>query len=225
MKVSGKKPVAVLVSGGLDSAILLANLLKERQSIHPLYISNGNIWEKVELFWLKRYLAKLRKSTFGERLKSLVQFDLSMKDIYKNSWSVTGEKTPDKNTGAEAVFLPGKNILLLAKAAVYCSQEKIGHLALAPLQTNPFRDARRSFFNLYEQALSQGLKYPIKILTPFLSLNKKQVMLKGKDLPLHLTFSCLNPKGKKHCGRCNKCEERKQAFRLAKIPDPTHYAC
>jgi 7-cyano-7-deazaguanine synthase len=39
-----------------------------------------------------------------------------------------------------------------------------------------------------------------------------------------LTFSCLAPQGRRHCGRCNKCAERKRAFRQAGIPDPTKYA-
>jgi 7-cyano-7-deazaguanine synthase len=42
--------------------------------------------------------------------------------------------------------------------------------------------------------------------------------------PFHLSFSCLQPHGLRHCGRCNKCAERQLAFRKAGVPDPTTYA-
>jgi 7-cyano-7-deazaguanine synthase len=46
----------------------------------------------------------------------------------------------------------------------------------------------------------------------------------GDGLPLELTFSCLRPVGGLHCGRCNKCAERRRGFAEAGLPDPTQYA-
>ena len=50
----------------------------------------------------------------------------------------------------------------------------------------------------------------------------KSDMLIG--VPLALTLSCMNPQGDRHCGRCSKCRERQDAFRVAGLPDPTEYA-
>ena len=55
-------------------------------------------------------------------------------------------------------------------------------------------------------------------------MNKQQVMALGRNLPLELTFSCIAPAGGLHCGRCNKCAERQNAFRDAGITDKTSYA-
>ena len=46
----------------------------------------------------------------------------------------------------------------------------------------------------------------------------------GRGVPLELTFSCFAPSGDRHCGRCNKCAERKGAFALIAAEDPTEYA-
>ena len=219
MQKSSQK-IAVLTSGGLDSAILLKKLLGEGNVIFPIYVSSGNIWESAETKWLRRYLKAIRHP----KLKPLVSLMFPIGDIYKNFWSVSGRHVPGENSKDEAVYLPGKNILLIAKAAIHCAQNKIRKIALAPLKTNPFCDAKRSFFDQYERALSSGLGFPLKILTPFLALTKKEVMRLGKEFPLALTFSCLNPKGNLHCGRCNKCAERKKAFQSAEIKDPTRYA-
>jgi 7-cyano-7-deazaguanine synthase len=48
-------------------------------------------------------------------------------------------------------------------------------------------------------------------------------MERGRDLPLDLTFSCIDPKDGRHCGDCNKCDERRQAFAMAGMEDPTPY--
>ena len=230
--MSRNKKIAVLISGGLDSSILVHNLLKKRWTVQPIYIQQGHVWERAELAWLKQFL----KAIGSPQLKPLVLLSLPTQDLYQTHWSVTGEKTPGAQSHDKKVYLPGKNILLTAKASVFCALKKIPVLALAPLKTNPFPDASPSFFNSMGKICSKGLNYKLKIDTPFLKLSKKEVMKRGRALPLHLTFSCLNPhpplslrerdrvRGYIHCGRCNKCTERKRAFRNSGIIDKTCYA-
>ncbi len=215
------KEIAVLVSGGLDSAILTAHLLKTHSFVQPIYLKSGHVWEKTEFFWLKRYL----KAIADQRLRQLVSLSFETRDLYEGHWSLTGKKTPDERSDDRKVYLPGKNLLLIAKASVYCSLNHISMLALGPLKTNPFPDAKSSFFKNLEKICSDGLNFKLKIKTPFLKKTKNEVMKLGKNLPLHLTFSCLSPIGNNHCGKCNKCAERKKAFREAKMEDRTKYAC
>ena len=212
--------IAVLASGGLDSVILIDHLSKTFKSIHPLYIRNGHHWETAELFWLKRFL----KTVSNRNVKPLAILDLTTRDLYRNHWSLTGKKVPGAKSDDRNVYLPGKNLLLISKAAVFCAIRKIPNLALGPLKSNPFSDARPEFFKATEKALEKGLGFSIKIHVPFLKCSKTQVMSLGCDLPLHLTFSCLSPKKMVHCGRCNKCAERKKAFRLPRMVDRTRYA-
>jgi 7-cyano-7-deazaguanine synthase len=70
-----------------------------------------------------------------------------------------------------------------------------------------------------ERTFAAGIRWRGRILAPYLTLTKSQVIRKGLalGLPLQLTFSCLQPKGRHPCGRCNKCEERRRAFRVVGI--------
>jgi 7-cyano-7-deazaguanine synthase len=223
-----QKNVAVLASGGLDSAILIHLLSKQFKSVWPVYVRNGHQWESAEIFWLKRFLKKKKVTVTSKGdshlLKPLVILDLPTRDLYGNHWSITGEKVPGLKSNDQTVYLPGKNLLLISKAAVFCTLNKIENLALGPLKSNPFPDARPEFFKTMEKTVQKSLQFKLKIHTPFLKCSKTQVLSLGHDLPLYLTFSCLAPKKMAHCGRCNKCAERKKAFRLAKMIDLTRYA-
>jgi 7-cyano-7-deazaguanine synthase len=76
------------------------------------------------------------------------------------------------------------------------------------------------------RALSAGLAQPIEIATPFTSMHKEDVIRLGVALavPLELTLSCMNPQDGRHCGRCSKCRERRDAFAAAGVTDRTTYA-
>ena len=83
--------VAVLASGGLDSAILVAHLASEGREVTPIYVRFGLAWEDVEARHLERFLASLPTLD----VKPLVVLDLPVADIYGAHWSVTGQDVPD----------------------------------------------------------------------------------------------------------------------------------
>lgn len=211
--------VGVLASGGLDSAILVAHLLAQGQRVEPIYIRSGLVWQTAELAALQRFLAAIATDRLGE----LVLLDLPLGDLYRGHWSVTGDNPPAADSPDEAVFLPGRNALLLVKAAVWCQLRGIGQLALAPLGTSPFEDASEAFFRDFQAAINRGVKQPVRLVRSFGQMTKRQVMQLGRELPLELTFSCIAPVGELHCGRCNKCAERQAAFHEAAIVDRTIY--
>ena len=64
----------------------------------------------------------------------------------------------------------------------------------------------------------------VRILRPYAHLHKSDVIRRGRELPLHLTFTCIAPAGELPCGACIKCGERQRGFFEAGIPDPTVYA-
>jgi 7-cyano-7-deazaguanine synthase len=211
--------VAVLMSGGSDSAILAADLARHGQLVHPIYIRFGLRWEDVELQYAKQFLAALGSSM----IRPLVVLDQPMADVYGDHWSRTGQ-VPDAQSQDEAVYLPGRNILLMSKASVWCALNEVHAIYSGVLSGNPFPDASSDFFQSLAKTLSEGLSWPIQIVRPYSRLSKTDVLELGRNLPLEHTFSCLNPIEGLHCGACNKCAERHKGFVDQGINDKTVYS-
>ena len=214
-------PTAVLLSAGLDSAVLAAYEARQSQ-VHPIYVSSGLAWEQQELEALDRLLT----APVFASLAPLARLAFTVRDLYPPThWALRGEP-PSFDTPDEDVYLTGRNIILLSKASIYCAQHDIGRMALGPLAGNPFPDATPQFFTSMAQAMSLGLAHEIRIHAPFSDKDKSDVIRLGIDLgvPLELTLSCMNPRGGLHCGMCSKCRERRDAFNEARIDDPTRYA-
>jgi 7-cyano-7-deazaguanine synthase len=213
------RTVAVLASGGMDSCILLSHMVRRGHPVQPIYVRCGLIWEPEESAALQQFVRCLAEPG----LLAPATLELPVADLYGAHWSITANGTPERNSSDEAVLLPGRNLLLATKAAVWCQLHAIDELALATLGTSPFADAKPAFFARLEELLACGGDL-VHVWAPFAALDKSQVMQLGTDLPLELTFSCLAPVAGQHCGRCNKCAERQAAFRGARRPDPTRYA-
>jgi 7-cyano-7-deazaguanine synthase len=209
----------VLASGGLDSSVLLAELARERRRVFPIFIRAGLRWERVELATLRKFIAALRSNN----IEDVAVLDFPTLDIARDHWSVTGKAVPGYRASLASNYIPGRNLSLLTKAAMFCARNRIGAIAMAPLQSNPFPDARPEFFRAVERVVKLGMELPLRILTPFSGLEKCDVIKKGRALPLELTLSCANPRGSVHCRDCTKCAERAEGFREAGIEDPTRY--
>jgi len=212
---------AVLLSAGLDSAVLAASEARTSH-VHPIYVSTGLAWEADE----RAALEKLVRSAPFRGMPAPAQLTFTVRDLYAPThWALRGEP-PAFDTPDEDVYLTGRNVILLSKAGIYCAQHRIGRLALGPLAGNPFPDATAEFFAAMARALSLGLAHDLDVVTPFSSMDKSDVIRLGVSLgvPLELTLSCMNPKEGAHCGQCSKCRERRDAFHEAGVPDPTSYA-
>jgi 7-cyano-7-deazaguanine synthase len=214
----------VLLSGGLDSAVLAAHEA-QLATVHPVYVSVGLTWESGELQMIERLLAA---PVFAGRVSPLSRVEFTMRDVYPPThWAMRGVP-PAYDTPDEDVYLSGRNLVLLTKAAVVAASSDAHRIALGPLAGNPFPDARPEFFSTMAAALSLGLDHAIEIVTPFLNWQKEQVIRRGVELnvPLKFTLSCMNPTSgalPMHCGLCSKCRERREAFAAAGVPDPSAY--
>lgn len=215
-------PLAVLVSGGLDSAILLAEATRAYPVVHPLYVRVGSVWESVEQEYLLRFLAAIQCPS----LRPLTVLSEPVADLYGPHWSLTGKNVPGPDTADDAVFLPGRNVLLLAKPLLWCHLHAVPELATAPLASNPFPDATAEFYDGFAKLVNQAVGGNVRVLRPYadLGLHKPDVLRRGAKLPLEQTFSCIRPIQGLHCGRCNKCAERQAGFADAAMTDPTQYA-
>jgi 7-cyano-7-deazaguanine synthase len=213
--------VAVLASGGVDSAILVADRARQGSTVQPIYIRFGLAWEAAEEAHLRRFLDALPADL---PVRPLLALALPIADVYGEHWSVSGSEVPDETTEDAAVYLPGRNLLLLSKASVWCALHGVGSIALGTLRGNPFADSRPAFFGGFGALIGLGLEHPLTVLTPFAGLDKGEVLERGAGLPLQHTFSCIDPVGEQQCGRCNKCAERRKGFAQIGIEDGTDYA-
>jgi 7-cyano-7-deazaguanine synthase len=223
---------AVLFSGGLDSAVLLADAVRRASAggpmnahgplaVQPLYVSVGLAWEAEE----RAMIAKLLATPPFANVKPMVTLHADMRDVYPEThWAIRGT-APAYDTPDEDVYIEGRNIVLLAKAAVFMARAGLATVLIGPLAGNPFPDASNEFFRAMSAALSTGLAAPIAIEAPLSKMHKADVVKLGAALgvAMELTLSCMQPSGGKHCGACSKCRERMDGFKDAGVPDPTFY--
>ena len=211
--------VAVLSSGGLDSAILIADY-SESSQVFPIYIQAGLSWEAMELRALRSFLEAIR----SPNVEQITVLQMPAGPLYRDHWSITGQGVPRADEPDRNVYIPGRNILLICPTAVWCSIQGIHRIAMASLNENSFADATPEFFQSLGSALSKGLEHEIRLESPYSGLTKGELIARNSSLPLHLTLTCMVPVDGKHCGKCNKCHERHSAFVKAAIQDQTPYA-
>lgn len=215
----------VLLSGGLDSAVLLASEA-QRAQVQPLYVSVGLAWEQSEQAMLAHLFAA---PVFKTKVLPLARVEFSMRDVYSPAhWAMRGSP-PAYDTPDEDVYLAGRNLVLLTKAGVVAASVGASRIVLGTLGGNPFPDATPAFFQAMSQALSVGLAHDIVVEAPLATLSKAEAIALGLQLgvPLEHTLSCMDPLDGDiplHCGRCSKCRERRDAFAAAGVADPTAYA-
>jgi 7-cyano-7-deazaguanine synthase len=212
--------VTVLASGGLDSSVMLGVIARSGREVFPVYIRAGLSWERDELATLRRFVSALKLPN----VKPVTALSLPMGDLSADHWSMTGRNVPGYNASLASNYILGRNFTLLTKAAIFSAREQIGEIAMAPLESNPFPDARPEFFRAFARAVELGVGIKLAIRTPFAGKSKADVVRAGAGMPLELTVSCARPAGIVHCGACTKCAERVEGFLEAGVPDPTHYA-
>jgi 7-cyano-7-deazaguanine synthase len=214
---------AVLFSSGLDSAVLLADAAARFGGAHPIYVSSGLAWEAQERTMAGRFLSAFPAAA---RIAPLITLDVTMRDVFPAShWAIRGV-APAFDTPDTDVFIDGRNVILLSKAGVYAARAGLSRILIGPLSGNPFPDASPEFFAAMARALSIGLGTGIEIETPFLEMDKADVIRLGRErgVPFELTLSCMQPANGLHCGQCSKCRERLDAFSDAGVNDPAPYA-
>ena len=214
--------VAALVGGGIPSLALLEDLAKKYKTVVPIYVVSGFIWEPAERFWLRRYhrQMKRRHNSIGE----LIDIAHPIKSTYRRGfWATDGGEVPGPYAPDSTMELPGRNLTLLSSTSVFCHVNGIKELAVGTSADNPFADSSPEFYKQFEELTKLSFRKKVKLLTPLSQLKRPNIIKKSDDLPLEMTFSCINPQDNQHCGNCYKCQQRRRCFEEAKVQDPTNY--
>jgi 7-cyano-7-deazaguanine synthase len=215
-------PLAILASGGLDSAVLLGEAVRAYPAVHPIFVRVGSVWEDAEFEALSAFCRAIATPV----LKPIVELAMPVRDLYGDHWSLTGVGVPMLGEPDEASYLPGRNVILLVKPLLWCLANGVPELATAPLASNPFPDATPAFYEGFARAVGDAVNGKVRVLRPYaeMGLHKPDVVRRGRGMPLEWTLSCAKPVKGLNCGRCSKCGERHDGFVEAGMPDPTNYA-
>lgn len=213
-----------LLSGGVDSAVMTALAAERGERVKPLYVRQGFVWEHDEIDAVHRFLGSLRGRSGAPWIDPLEVVMLSAPGSFASRWALdAGADPPGEASPDEAVFLPGRNLALLTQAALAGYGERLGRIQIGLLAGNPFPDSSPAFLRAFERTASQALGIEVTVETPLAGLTKTEVLELGAHFDLRHTLSCIRPRGAGHCGACNKCAERRAAFRRAGVPDPARY--
>lgn len=212
-----------LVSGGLDSLLMMGEALVAGGSVVPVHVRQGALWEESETEALQRILSALR-IVHGMRAGELIEMRLEFPPNYEARWAVDTEAAvPGTDTPDDAVYLPGRNMALLLAGSLVAQSRGIGSVRIGTLDSNPFSDGSDEFLRSFEELFFAATCVRVKISRPLAGRNKGELIRQHAALPFAQTVSCLRPAGLAHCGSCNKCAERQRAFASAGVPDPTKY--
>ena len=213
----------LLYSGGLDSTVLLFRLRSEGvKDIHCLSIDYGQRHKK-ELLISRSICARLKIPHETANLSHLAQF------LSGNSQTDSSIPVPEGHYTEESMKLtvvPNRNMLMLSVAmgwALSLKYDSVAYAAHAGDHTI-YPDCRPEFVEQMKKVAALCDWQKLDLLTPFLHKTKGEIVALGTslDVPFSETWSCYQGR-ELHCGKCGTCVERKEAFKWARVPDPTVY--
>jgi 7-cyano-7-deazaguanine synthase len=232
-KTQGTPHAVVLLSGGLDSATVLALARRDGFTCHTLAVDYGQR-HAVEL----RAAARVARA-LGASTHRVIAMDLRA----VGGSALTAEEEVPKDRPAHQVgadvpvtYVPARNAVLLSLALGLA--EVVGaadlFLGVNARDYSGYPDCRPDFVAAFERlanvataaATEQGVRF--KVHAPLMTLGKAEIIRLGTSLGVDygLTHSCYDPVGGEGlaCGRCDACHLRREGFSVAGVPDPTAYA-
>ncbi len=226
----GSPSAVVLVSGGLDSAVVAAMARSVGFEVYALSFDYGQR-HRVELD-----AASKVASAVGARDHRVVRIDLGAlggssltdpsRDVPKNTEPGVG---PIPST-----YVPARNSVFLSVALGWAEVVGASDLFFGAnaLDYSGYPDCRPAFVEAFERLANLATadavegRSSFRVHAPLLSLGKADIIRRGVELGLDLglTHSCYDPVGGLACGRCESCTLRRRGFAEAGIADPTRYA-
>ena len=215
--------IVIVYSGGLDSTVLLYHLVAAGHEIHALSINYGQR-HQCELDHAAAICTKLGIPHPTADLSSirplLAGSSLTSSEIEVAEGHYTEESM-------KSTVVPNRNMIFLAIATGHALSINADQIAYAAHSGDHaiYPDCRNDFADAMSAAIRLADWKSIDLIRPFVNWTKADIVRRAAELsvPLDQTWSCYNG-GEEHCGRCGTCIERREAFHLASVDDPTAYA-
>lgn len=214
--------VVVLVSGGMDSVTALYDAAQSHRVVGALGFDYGSKHNPRELplgVWHANRLAVSHRT-----IRLPFVNDLFHSDLLRSGGAIP-EGHYEEATMKQTV-VPFRNGIMLAIAAGYAESIGAEGLVIAAHSGDHaiYPDCREEFMKAMGDAINLGTYARIALLRPFIDWDKSRILRRGSELKIEYarTWSCYKG-GERHCGLCGTCVERREAFLLAGIPDPTDY--
>ena len=214
----------VLLSGGLDSSVVLSVCQDEGYDIYAISFDYG-----------QRHKVELEYAKFQATFFNCISHEVFKMEFYGGSALTDDIKVP-KNRDSHSMskdipvtYVPSRNIVFLSFASGYAECHDIDNIFIGvnAIDYSGYPDCRKNFIDNFEKLINKSTKKGLegskfKINTPLINLSKKDIIKLGhkNGVDFSMTSSCYSPKLKKNCGVCDSCLLRKQGFEEAGLRDP-----
>lgn len=214
----------VVLSGGLDSTVALYSAVETLGALNVLAVSFNYGSKHNEREFLSAHLSCRHVGVEHLRV------DLTnIAEFLRSDLLLSGGEIPEGHYAEKTMrrtVVPFRNAIMLSVSCAIAESRDHDSVVIGNHSGDHaiYPDCRDEFIQAFRSAMAHGTYAKIDLLSPFVSLTKKEIVLLGDRLCVDwaLTYSCYNG-GAIHCGRCSTCFERREAFFLAGVTDPTLY--
>ena len=215
--------VVVLISGGLDSVTALHEALRQHEVEAGLSFDYG----------AKHHTKELPMAAWQCKKAGIVHHVVPLDFVareFRSDLLKSGGAIPDghyEEMSMRRTVVPFRNGIMLSIAAGFAESRGAEAVVIAAHAGDHavYPDCREEFLQPMSEAVRAGTYARVDLLRPFVGMDKAAIVRRGAELGVDFfhTWSCYKC-GDLHCGTCGTCVERREAFILARIPDPTVYA-
>lgn len=217
-----KLKVVVLISGGMDSVTALYDAVQKYQVISGISFDYGAKHNDSEIPFAAYHCQKLGIQHIVISLDFINQ-------LFKSDLLKAGGEIPEghyEEVTMKQTVVPFRNGIMMSIAAGFAESAEATGLVIAAHSGDHaiYPDCREDFMKSMGEAIRLGTYVQVEVIRPFITMSKAEIARRGQELGVDFsqTWSCY--KGADlHCGRCGTCVERREAFILAEMKDPTDY--
>ena len=216
------KKAIILVSGGMDSCVAASCAKEDGFELSFLHINYAQLTESREL---KSFTEIANFFNVTERLVIDMAYFSKIGGSCLTDQNIAVPKGDIESEDIPVSYVPFRNANILAAATSWAEIIHANTIYIGAVEedSSGYPDCRRDFYNAFEKTIEEGTKpnTSIKIISPLINLNKKEIILKGLELksPLELTWSCYKNEDTP-CLKCDSCLLRERGFNQANKIDP-----
>jgi 7-cyano-7-deazaguanine synthase len=221
--MNSKEKVVVLLSGGMDSVSALYDAKQKHQVVGTISFDYGSKHNHKEIPFAAYHSRKFNIE------HQVIYLDF-IGDLFKSDLLKSGGQIPDghyEEDTMKSTVVPFRNGIMLSISAGFAESRDAEGLVIAAHAGDHaiYPDCREEFMKSMANAIRIGTYAGIELLRPFIAMTKAEIAARGHGLGVDFsqTWSCYKGAAN-HCGTCGTCVERREAFMLAGLVDPTIYA-